>query len=452
MPSPPPLRWSDLAGRAVGIWGWGVEGRVAHARLAALGVQPVVVDDAAAEPGVLPFAAGGAEALAGCDVIVKSPGVSRARPEVAALEAGGVQVVGGLGLWMEGVDRHRVCCVTGTKGKSTTVSIMGHLLAGLRQPAFVGGNLGIPPYSPDAPTGVDWWVIETSSYQATDLWSSPPVVAVTSLFPDHLDWHGSVERYYADKLSLCRLPGADVTVANGNDPELRRRRDALGPRVQWVEAEGKGRPWLPGSDAGGDRRWVRALGLIGEHNVVNALIARACLVAMGVPGAGDPDALADAAAGFEGLPSRLRRLATVAGVDLVDDSLSTNVGSTLAALGAFPGRRVALIVGGFDRGLDYRPLARAVAERGDILVLTVPDAGRRIGEEVRRGGGPAPASAVVDCSGEAEAAAVGFEWARPDGVVLLSPAAPSYGRYHDYRERAAAFAAAIASLRAAAGT
>jgi UDP-N-acetylmuramoylalanine--D-glutamate ligase len=416
----------------VGIWGWGTEGHVAFARLTAAGVDPVVVDEECSGDGVTAFAAGGYQALGSCEVVVKSPGVSRYRPEVAELERRGVAVVGGLGLWMEEVDRRRVCCVTGTKGKSTTVSVLGHLLRGLGQAAFVGGNLGVPPYSPEAPTDVSWWVVETSSYQVTDLWSAPPVVAVTSLHPDHLDWHGPLERYYGDKLSLCRLPGARLTVANGADGELRRRRPQLGPHVVWVDPAAPGEAWLDN------------LGLMGPHNRGNALIARACLVAMGVPGAEDDTALGAAAAGYRGLPSRLHKVGEVGGVEFVDDSLSTNVGSTLAALAAFPRRRVALIVGGFDRGIDYSLLARAVADRHDTLLLTVPYVGPRVGAEVRRlGGREAP---VVDCADEAEAAGAGYRWAGPGGVVLLSPAAPSYGRYHDYRERAHAFIQAVAQL------
>ncbi|HWG73381.1 MAG TPA: UDP-N-acetylmuramoyl-L-alanine--D-glutamate ligase [Acidimicrobiales bacterium] len=458
MPPPPPLSWDDLATRRVGIWGWGIEGRMARARLGALGVDPVVVDDdpragdGANDPGasdVVGFEAGGADALAGCEVVVKSPGVSRWRPEVAALQARGVQVVGGLGLWMQEVDRSRVAAVTGSKGKSTTVSVMGHLLDGLGQRAFVGGNLGVPPYAPEAPTDVDWWVVETSSYQATDLWSAPPVVAVTSLHPDHLDWHGTAERYYADKLSMCRLPGAALTVANGADPVLRARAGQLGPRVQWVDA-GAGAAADAGAGAGARPAWVETLGLVGEHNVTNALIARACLFAMGVPGADDDDALAAAAAGFEGLPSRLRSVGVVEGVEFVDDSLSTNVGSTAAALSAFASRAVALIVGGFDRGIDYQPLGDALRRRRQpTLVLTVPDAGARIGTAVRAGGLAAGVE-VSDMAVEAGAVDAAFAWARArsggpglGAVVLLSPAAPSYGHFADYRERSAAFVAAM---------
>lgn len=434
MPLPPPLTWSDVAARRVGIWGWGIEGRVAWRRLRDLGGDPVVVDDQPPkEPDatVLPFAAGGWGALQGCDVVIKSPGVSRYRPEVAALEAQGTAVVGGLGLWLEEVDRRAVVCVTGTKGKSTTVSIMGHLLGALGQRAFVGGNLGVPPYAAEAPTDVNWWVVETSSYQATDCWSCPPVVAVTSLHPDHLDWHGSAERYYADKLGLCRLPGAELTVANGGDRLVRSFRDRLGPRVQWVHAPER------------SPAWVGALGLVGAHNATNALIAQACLVAMGVPGTDDAQALAEAAKGFGGLPSRLRPVGSVGGVEFVDDSLSTNVLPALAALDAYPNRRVALIVGGFDRGIDYQPLAAYLhTRRVPTLVLTVPDVGARIGATLRAGSLPGHIE-VRDVGREADAVAGGYAWARPDGVVLLSPAAPSYGHFVDYRERSAAFVAAM---------
>lgn len=436
MPTPPPRSWADLAGRRVGIWGWGIEGRLAQHLLRARGVDPVIVDDASGTAGALPLADGGLEALEACEVIVKSPGVSRYRPEVAELERRGVQVAGGLGLWMEGVDRSRVLCVTGTKGKSTTVSIIGHLMDGLSQRCFIGGNLGIPPYDPAARRDVDWWVIETSSYQVTDLWSAPPTVAVTSLHPDHLDWHGGLERYYADKLSLCRLPGVRRTVANGTDAVLRANREALGPNVEWISPP-------PGATP----RWVERLGLLGSHNVTNALIARACLVALGVPGADDDARLAEAAAGFVGLPARLRTVGSVDGVRFVDDGLSTNVLPTVAALAAFAGEHVALIVGGFDRGIDYTELGVAIAARPTpTLVLTVPDVGPRIAEAIARAHPPTHVS-VVACADEGEAARQGWQWAKPAGVVLLSPAASSYGRYHDYTERSAVFAAAVEHCR-----
>ena len=125
------------------------------------------------------------------------------------------------------------------------------------------------------------------------------------------------------------------------------------------------------------------LGLLGRHNRRNALIARRCLVALGVPEANDDTRLTAAAQDYRHLPSRLAPIGTVEGVTFVDDSLSTNVLPTLAALDSLPGRRVALIVGGHDRGIDYAPLAAGVlARKAPTRVLTLPDSGPRINAEI----------------------------------------------------------------------
>ena len=475
----PKLSWSDLAGARVGVWGLGREGHANLRKLLALGAEPVLVDDQppAAVDGrpvlsrpVLATAAGGLAALERCDVVVKTPGLSRYRPEVARLTALGIPVVGGLGLWLAEADLRRVLCVTGTKGKSTTSSVTGHLLAGLGYRCMVGGNIGAPPYDPATDSDFDYWVIEVSSYQATDLPCSPPVVAVTSLHPDHLDWHGGVEQYYRDKLSACSQPGAELTVANGDSDLLRARVGLLGPRVEWVCEDDE--PGVSGSD------WMEPLGLPGRHNRRNALIARRCLVALGVPGAGDDARLRAAAAGYRPLPSRLTPVGTVGGVTFVDDSLSTNVLPTLAALDAFPGRRIALIVGGQDRGIDYAPLAAGVLARpAPTYILTLPDSGPRISAEIGRAQigraqiqtaqveaaqiqtaqvetaqiqaariDTAGFEGVTDCGDLDDAVAAGFEWAKPEGVVLLSPAAPSFGHFRDYRDRGETFARAMRAL------
>jgi UDP-N-acetylmuramoylalanine--D-glutamate ligase len=437
--SRPKLSWSDLAGARVGIWGLGREGHASLRKLATLGAEPVLVDDRPSDPvdghQVLVTADGGLAALEACDVVVKTPGMSRYRPEMARLAAAGVPVAGGLGLWLAEADRGRVACITGTKGKSSTTAIAGHLLRRWGYPCLVGGNIGQPPWDPSVDQGARYWVIETSSYQATDLAWSPAVVAVTSLHPDHLDWHGDVETYYADKLSACSQPGADLTVANGDSPELAERAALLGPRVEWVRA---------GDDPSAG--WMAPLGLLGAHGRRNALIARACLRALGIPEASDDEALARGAAGFAPLAHRLEVLGEVGGVTFVDDSLSTNVLPALAALDAFPGRRVALIAGGHDRGIDYAPLAAGLAAReAPTLVLAVPGSGPRIQAAIEAAG-PAKVD-VVACDGLAAAVERGFAWARPDGVVLLSPAAPSFGTFRDYADRGAAFARAMAACR-----
>ena len=437
------LGWSDLPGTRVGLWGLGREGQASLRRLRALGVEPVLVDDAPAGPGVLKTADGGLEALARCQVVIKTPGISPYTAAADQLRSAGVTLAGGLGLWANEADLARTVYVTGTKGKSTTSSVIGHLLRGLGYQVLVGGNFGAAPYDPEQSGDYDFWVIEVSSYTAADLAVTPPVTAVTSLHPDHLPWHGGVERYYQDKLSATAQPGADLTVANGDSELLRARAALLGPRVEWVSETDE-----PGAT------WMDHLGLPGRHNRRNALIARAVLRGLGrvtrdeklAAAAADDHRLAAAADGFTPLPSRLTPVGVVGGVTFIDDSLSTNVLPTLAALDSFPGQRVALIVGGQDRGIDYLPLARGVSQRPEpTFVLTLPDSGPRI--TAAFASLPLPDghgyAGIRDCGDLDEAVARAYQWAAPDGVVLLSPAAPSFGHFRDYKDRAEHFVAAM---------
>jgi UDP-N-acetylmuramoylalanine--D-glutamate ligase len=435
-----PISWSALADASVGVWGLGVEGQASVRRLRAMGVFPVLVEDAPTAPSlegleVSALDAGGLDGLLRCDVVIKSPGISRYRPEVSRLEEAGVPVCGGLGLSMQESDGSKVACITGTKGKSTTTALAVHLLNGLGHQGRAAGNIGMPPWDPASGPPPEYWVIETSSFQVPDLDTAPHVVAVTSLSPDHLDWHGSVERYYADKLSLCTKPGVEHAVADGSDDELRANVALLGPHLRWVDD----------ASVEHDRVWSTSLGLPGPHNARNASIARAVLMAMGVAGADDDDKVIAAAAGFRGLPSRCQSLGHAGSVEFVDDSLSTNVLPARAALLAYADRPVALLVGGHDRGVDYGPLGAAIARRSQpTLVVTMPDNGPRIGAAVRETSGTRVT--VTDVPTLEDAVGTAHTWVESagGGVVLLSPAAPSFGRFADYRERAAAFAAAVA--------
>jgi UDP-N-acetylmuramoylalanine--D-glutamate ligase len=432
MHSSSPLRWSDLTGAAVGVWGIGVEGRATLERLKRLNVTPTaLVEDDPTDDDVLPTASGGLDALGGCEIVIKSPGISRYSSEVLTLEGAGVAVVGGLGLWLEETGSANVIGITGTKGKSTTVSVAGHLARQLGRHCFVGGNLGMVPWAAAPADGVDCWIIEVSSYQALDLWSSPIVVGVTSLHADHLNWHGDAETYYMDKLSLCGHPGGVVTVANGDDELLAAHARLLGPRTRWIRNEDS------------DSSWTEPLGLRGAYNTRNGLIAAACLEEFGVAGADDPTVLRGAACDYQPLPHRLETIAVIDDVEFVDDSLSTNVLPTVAAIGVFGSRPLALLVGGFDRAIDYAPLGDYLASRdAPTLVLTMPQNGPRIHAALQRAGVQS-----VECDDISDAVIQAAAWAPRNGVVLLSPAAASYGIYPNYSARSRAFAEAVGNLR-----
>ncbi|MEJ7764974.1 MAG: Mur ligase family protein, partial [Acidimicrobiales bacterium] len=330
-------------------------------------------------------------------------------------------------------------CITGTKGKSTTTAIAAHLLTRLGVPTLAGGNLGTPPYDPEVGDAYDAWVIEVSSYQATDVASSPPGTAVTSRHPEHRRGHDHrPETYFADKLSMCRQPGADLTIADGDSDLLRAREDQLGLEVQWVHA-----------DDSPEEHWMDRLRLLGAHNRRNALIARDCIDALALTDHLDDETLDAVAGGLPPMEGRLTAVGWVGGVAFVDDSLSTNVLPTLAAVDAFSGRRIVLLLGGADRGIDYAPLAEGLAGRPwPTLVLVTASESAPAMVEALEAVSLGPHVEVRTADDVAAAAQSGWSWARPEGVVLLSPAAPSFDRYSDYRAKGHAFAAAVEACRA----
>ena len=421
--------WSDLKDRRVGIFGIGVEGRAALERLGTAPSSIVLVDDAdVAVPGheVVRTDTGGLEALLACEVVIKAPGISRLRPEILALEAAGISVVGGLGLSLNEMDRSKVICVTGTKGKSTTSSILGHLATGLGLTVEVAGNIGTPPFAEGLTERVDLLIIETSSFQATDLDLAPAMVVVTSLGEDHVDWHGDQARYIADKLSITSLPGATRTVIQGRSAELLAQRDQLGGEVI-VSTE------LAGS-------WAEPLGLVGEHNLANAEVARVALRAFGVLSADDPRALAAAAVGYAPLTGRLSLVAEHEDIRYIDDSLATNPLPTLAALASFSETPVALLLGGHDRGVDYSELLAALRNRRvPTLVIGLPESGHRLVGNLAT----TELLSTVNAGDVAEAVHAAHTWASPGSVVLLSPAAPSFTQFANWKERSDAFRSAV---------
>ncbi len=425
----PPTGFADLAGRRVGIFGYGVEGRAAEARLSGR-CDLVLVDDRDRGPAVLRSDLGGLEALASCEVVLKSPGVPRRRDDVLALEAAGVVVTSALNLWLHEIDRSRVVAVTGTKGKSTTTALVTFCLESLGMVAHSLGNIGRPPYDPSLDTDEGLLVVEVSSFQSVDLTVAPGVVVVTALGADHLDWHGSLEQYHRDKLSLTRASGEHVTLV-ADLAALRASAELMGGRVRFV----------PGDEA----PLRRALGLVGSHNDTNvalALVAAAEITGESV--AAVRARTTERAGAFEPLPGRLTLVAreSVGSTTrrYVDDGLATSVVATLGALEVFGGEPLALIAGGFDRGVDYGELARALVARSAATALVaLGPAGERLAVSVELLGGAViveRAGSMADAVKRARALVTG-------GVILLSPAAASFDQYQNWEERSAHFRAVV---------
>lgn len=443
------MRLSDLRGRTVAVWGTGREGRAAVTAIAAHGpAELVAVDDSAnflslswegplAEAAPLVTGEEGFDRLAAAEVVVRSPGVPNTHPWLVELRRRGVTVTQGSALWMADHAR-RTVGVTGSKGKSTTSSLISHLLTAVDRPNVFGGNIGVPLLDlPDA----ELYVLELSSYQCADLTDSPRVAVVTALFPEHLDAHGGEREYYRDKLNLL-AHGPETVVVNGADPRLaaelgdRPAVRAGSPDTTHVAAGPDGTPWFHLGDRPLFPRAV--LPLVGRHNEGNLCVALAVLDAVGVDVVAQRDTLAVAVAGFQGLAHRLTEIVDPSGLTFVDDTLATSPYAAMHAIDAYEGRPLTVIVGGTDRGLDYTPLREHLAER-EITVLGVPDSGERIVTALA--GLPKVRCEVVEDLVAAVRRA--REVTPAGGVVLLSPAAPSYGRFRNFEHRSEVFAEAV---------
>jgi UDP-N-acetylmuramoylalanine--D-glutamate ligase len=371
------------------------------------------------------------------DLVVTSPGVPLEIPEIARAQASGVPVMGELELasrWLRG----RIVAITGTKGKSTTTTLVGRMVhaAGLR--AVVGGNIGVPLSSQvDESTEDTVHVVEVSSFQleATDTFH-PWIAALLNFSPDHLDRHPSEAAYGAAKARIfANQTREDWTVVNADNPPAlqlalgttaRVRRyavDHTGDADVYVEREFV---WQRTSEGPVPLLPLSAIELSGHHMLSNVTAAAAISQ---LAGAG-PDALARALEGFTGLEHVMEPVAALDGVRFVNDSKATNIDAAGRSIESFD--RVVAIVGGRYKGGRFEDLGGPLAAHGRGVVA-IGEA-RRLVQDALAGVVP-----VVEAGTMREAVARAYELARPDGVVLLAPACSSFDMFVDYADRGRVF-------------
>jgi UDP-N-acetylmuramoylalanine--D-glutamate ligase len=263
----------------------------------------------------------------------------------------------------------------------------------------------------------------------------PDVAIALNIFPEHLDWHGSEARYVEDKLRLLTDARPRVAVLNANDPRL----SALELPGSEIRRFGHAAGWHLRGDSlfRGDAEIMdtATLPLPGRHNRGNLCAVLTAIEALGL----DAAALAPHAASFAPLPNRLQRIGTRDGIEYVNDSISTTPHASLAALDCFAGRRIALLLGGHDRGLDWSEFATAMQTRAPHAIVTMGQNGPRIHDLL------APLAAqgrfALFAAGDLAAAMDSARDALAGaGVILLSPGAPSFGPYRDYVARGRHFA------------
>ncbi len=453
----PDLR--DVARAAV--FGLARSGRAAVDALLERGVE-VVATDAKPEGELPPVAeregltvvlGGHPESLLdGVDLVVVSPGIPLTLPVFDAARARALPVVSEVELasrLLPGV----VVGITGTNGKSTTTSLAAALLRDAGLDAVACGNLGTPWIAfatraharGELPPPSRVWVVELSSYQLEGVRSLAPDVAVhLNLTPDHLDRYRSVDDYGAAKARIFEHQReAQVAVLNADDPAVSRIR----PRARRFEFS-RSRPvplgtWqqedvLLGNVAGkGTRVLARRddLSLPGAHNVENALAALAATIPLGVT----PESAVRTLRSFKGLPHRMTLVRTRGGVAWYNDSKGTNVDATLKSLEGLPDGRVLVILGGKDKGDDFRRLLPLVARKARIALLVGAAAGAL----------EAALGDAVDCrlSGTVEnAVADAAATARAGDVVLLSPACASFDQFRSFEHRGDVFETLVRAL------
>lgn len=390
-----------------------------------------------------------ADTLRAADLIVLSPGVSPAQPDVAAARAADIPVIGELELasrWLRG----RIVAVTGTKGKSTTTTLIGRMLEAAGMQVLVGGNIGVPLSAQVARSTADVvHVIEASSFQLEMTEQFRPDIAVMLNFsPDHLDRHATVDEYAEAKQRIfANQREQDWAIVNVDDAEAVRlstvtrakrlsiSQDAsalkegvviAGDTIIHRASDGQEWPLLP----------LSSVHLLGRHLLTDVLAAAAVAEILGAA----PAAMRAAVEGFTGLEHALEPVRSIAGVQFVNDSKATNVEAAERSIESFD-RDLAVIMGGRYKGGDFGRLREPLRARG-ALVVAIGEARPQLREAL------GDTIAVRDAATMTEAVRLGFASVRPGGTVLLAPACSSFDMFRDYAERGRQFKDAVAALAA----
>jgi len=337
--------------------------------------------------------------------------------------------------------RGRIVAITGTKGKSTTTTLVGRMLASAGLAASVAGNIGDPLAAKvDASTDDMIHVVEVSSFQLeTTVTFRPWIAVLLNLSADHLDRHASLREYAAAKSRVFANQGeSDWAVVNADDrPAMRlasrrarapKRLFALDRSLSggtvladgWIVSRAAGQPDLPVLP-------VTEVQLIGRHLLSDVAAAATVALLAGAP----PDAIRRAVAGFGGLEHALERVGVVAGVQFVNDSKATNVASARRAIESFDGRLVPIIGGRFKGGNlgDLRP----ALEGRSTAVVAIGEARAAVREAL------GDMVVVIDATSMAEAVRAALRAAPPGGTVVLAPACASFDMFRDYAERGRVF-------------
>jgi UDP-N-acetylmuramoylalanine--D-glutamate ligase len=378
------------------------------------------------------------------DLIIPSPGVPADEPLLQAARAKSIAIWSEIELAYRFL-RGRLVGITGSNGKTTTTSLVDHILKAAGFSTVLAGNIGTPLIGRVEATRDDTvTVVELSSFQLELIETFRPNIGVfLNLTPDHLDRHHTMEAYGAAKARLFEnQTEGDAAILNADDPATRPYAPSR-PRVYWFSrkqrvAQGA---YLRGEEImfrrDGEEEMVlrrEDIPLAGAHNLENVLAAVAAARLAGA----DAAAIAKGVRSFAGVEHRLEFVAEISGVCYYNDSKATNVDATLKALDAFPGR-ILVILGGKDKGSDYTVLQKPLREKA-ILALLIGAAANKIEQQIA-------GSVAIERAGTIERAVeLATHAAQPGDIVLLAPACASFDQFQNYEHRGRVFKQLVRQL------
>lgn len=431
------MKLEELKNKKILIVGKGIEGQAAEKYLRShlRGVRLKSVDQKDGENYL--------DEQKNYDIAVKSPGVKPELIKIPYTTATNIFLSNAKG---------KVIGITGTKGKSTTTTLIYNMLKQQGLDVYLGGNIGESPLDfIDRLNDRSWTVLEMSSYQLNDLRKSSHIAVVLMITSEHLDYHKSQEAYVDAKRNILRFQTADdFAVINKDYPashesdihtlatifQVSREREVdngcfVKENAVWISREGKAEKMID----------IEKIKLLGKHNLENVCAASMAAILAGVSKVNIAKVLED----FAGLPHRLEYVGEKNGVTFYNDSLSTIPEATIEALEALPDTET-LIAGGFDRGLGYSQLGQYF-NKGQIKTLILfPPTGVRIWEEICKATSEGSRPEKFDVATMKQAVRIAAAETAPGKICLLSPASASFGLFRDYKDRGEQFKKEVSLL------
>ena len=366
------------------------------------------------------------------DLIIKSPGISWNIKEIKWAREAGMKFISQTQIFLD-LFADKTIGVTGTKGKSTTASLIYNILKTANKKVQLVGNIGKPVLD-YVDEKIDWFVFEMSSHQLSDVTRSPHVAIFLNIYPEHLDYYGSFEEYFKAKANIALYQStSDIFIYNNDFDEI----SDLAASIKSTKYPFSSQDKL--SDLGIN---LENNPLMGEHNLNNIIAAILTAQSLNI----NNEHIQKGIESFEPLEDRLEKVREVAGVTFINDGLATIPQATISAIKSFEDKNITLILGGFDRGVDFSILGKFLSGNRDVKsIVLIGQTANKIANTLKENNFMNDVINLGMVSMK-EIVKAAYELASSPGVVLFSPSATSFDMFKDYKDRDEQFKKAVNSL------